>query len=287
MSSATDVPDVFELAHPVEDPLQSIGYVSEHDIFVSTQNRRIYEILSSRRLRTPSIQDEPRRIFSRLIALFRWFSFASRQGRPYLPAVEALSEPAVLQDWARIHTRAYIFCLVNTSSPDPAGMLRLLLSPTAVPGNRVFALHAVQSYYGNLETHALIAELSKTYGDTYRRHVEQILDISHQFVSVESSETLLERFVGRVEQIDGDVAHVVLRDRDDRMSHAELDAKELASNGIGDRDRFVCDIRRRRTETVLAFRRLPRRTQSAEEHARVNELLERELPDTASLPEDL
>jgi len=72
-----------------------------------------------------------------------------------------------------------------------------------------------------------------------------------------AGQKLLEAFEGRVEWIEGDVAYVRLEDTQSRISYGEIDAKELAANGICDQDRFRCEIRSEKGRTILELKQIP------------------------------
>jgi hypothetical protein len=99
-----------------------------------------------------------------------------------------------------------------------------------------------------------------------------------------AEEHVLDSYTGRVDKIAEGIAYVTLRDRSGRGSFAELDAEDLAASGIGDRDRFVCTIKRRGTETVLVLEKTPRPPETTEDLERIEKILDDALPDSVLNP---
>lgn len=86
-------------------------------------------------------------------------------------------------------------------------------------------------------------------------------------------EQILELFRGKVERVDGDVAHVTLVDSKGQEAYADWDVAKVQSHGISLREgtRFTGTIKRRNNETVVTFEPIPRRRLSDEEWQRLRQ----------------
>jgi hypothetical protein len=94
-------------------------------------------------------------------------------------------------------------------------------------------------------------------------------------------DSIVESFVGVVDDIENGVAHVTLTDRDGQPSFADIDLAELP-DGVALHDRFTCNVTRRGAELVLTLTPQRRRPTSAEERKRIAERIADAIPD--SLP---
>jgi len=95
----------------------------------------------------------------------------------------------------------------------------------------------------------------------------------------QTAEQVLESFHGKVERIEGDVAHVTLIDSKGREAFADCDAVDLVRQGIEEGSHFSCIIKKRGEETVMTFEPIPRREFSDEEWSRLSERLEKNFGD--------
>ncbi len=84
---------------------------------------------------------------------------------------------------------------------------------------------------------------------------------------------------GKVDRIDGDIAHVTLTDDHARETFADCNVAELSAHGIGDGDLFECIIQNRGRETVVTLKPVPERVLSPKEWKRISAQIEEELSD--------
>jgi hypothetical protein len=97
-----------------------------------------------------------------------------------------------------------------------------------------------------------------------------------------SEEQVIATFDGHVERIADEVGYLTMTDDMGREYSAEIDAKEMAAEGIGDQDRFRCVIKSRAGETVLTMERLPLDELSDEEYASIDRRLDTAFPGDSS-----
>ena len=106
--------------------------------------------------------------------------------------------------------------------------------------------------------------------DLYKASLALDWKLSGQsYVSLREEE--VESFTGKVEAVEGSIAHVTLVDHYGRGTFADCDAEELKEDGIHEGDRFTCIIKKRGRETVVTLKPLPRRQLSIEEQREIRE----------------
>ena len=93
-------------------------------------------------------------------------------------------------------------------------------------------------------------------------------------------ETLLDSFRGRVEKLDQRLAHVKFVDQKGDISFAQIDADDLAKQGIREGDSFVCEIKARNGETAMTLIPLPKKQLGASDYAEIDKELDEALPDS-------
>jgi len=95
-----------------------------------------------------------------------------------------------------------------------------------------------------------------------------------------TDETVLDSFRGRVEKIDEGLAYIKFVDRNGSVSHAQIDAGDLAREGISEAGTFLCEIKARNGETTMTLSPLPMKKLSAADYAEIDRELDEALPDS-------
>jgi hypothetical protein len=93
-------------------------------------------------------------------------------------------------------------------------------------------------------------------------------------------ETVLDSFRGRVEKIDEAVAYVKFVDSNGAISYAQVEAADLAKEGISEGDAFLCEIKTRDDETLMVISPLPKSALSPAMYAEIDRKLDEALPDS-------
>lgn len=130
---------------------------------------------------------------------------------------------------------------------------------------------------GTMYGQALIERQVPTLHQEHKVRFSQMSLVALEDSTIE--EKTLESFRGKVERVDGDMAHVMLVDSKEQEAYAECDAAELASQGIREGEEFTCTIKKRNGETVVTFAPIPRRRLSAEEWQQIRQETEEAIGD--------
>ena len=98
----------------------------------------------------------------------------------------------------------------------------------------------------------------------------------------ETEETLLDSFRGWVEKIAEGIAYVKFVDQNDGVSYAQIEAADLAKEGISEAEAFLCEIKAKNGETAMTLRPMPKKKLSAADYAEIERELDEALPDSHS-----
>jgi hypothetical protein len=113
-----------------------------------------------------------------------------------------------------------------------------------------------------------------------QQHDPSSTSLNHQPVSSSPSEQkVLETFEGKVEGIDGQVAHLTLVDSQGEEAIADCEVAKLATHGIKKGDRFRCTVYQQGEATGLKFELIPRLQLSKEQQRQIRQEIEDELRD--------
>lgn len=203
----------------------------------------------------------------------------------------------------KVHVRAYLLLLAQESQSVPFKTMLVLGTQAEWPWQsqdllkRLFLDSAQQGWAMvfqehfdiHLDVHLNPKDLSKKLESIYReelgnRVVPLLLPYAKRALTIADTNTmplavLLDTFEGRVERIDSDgIAHVTFEESEGQLAGAEIDAHELAKQGIGEGDRFVCEIKGEGLKTTLTLARRPERELTDEDYARIGLELEEEWP---------
>lgn len=126
----------------------------------------------------------------------------------------------------------------------------------------------------------LLSEISGKPEDELVEMIRNLIsEISSHDAAAKPQEKMLETFVGYVDQVDGDTAYVRLKSRDHGdVLYGKYSASELASEGIYEQSRFLCETVKVGDTTRLDLKALPDVEVSEEELCAIDEKIDRVIP---------
>jgi len=188
-----------------------------------------------------------------------------------------------------IHAHAYLVALLNSKTPSPSQeALRVsehLWGQTH--DDALFHLWYLMRGRSSCDFGAgclsskqeeTAAELNRLLGEWSKVYLGR-LEARETLQLNRGNQKVLQSFEGFVERVENGVACVSLRDDKGRVSHAEIDSKDLERDGIGFSDKFICEVRQDSFGTTLTISPSPRKQLGEEDYAKIMRKLDAALPD--------